>query len=376
MIPFNNLVHHHQPLCQSYANALKRIMASGAFILGSQVGVFESRFARLVGSKYCIGVSNGTDALTIALKALKIGTGDEVIIPAFTFVSTAFAVVAAGARPVLVDIEPTTLTIDPQKVLQALTQKTKAIIPVHLYGMPADMTTIMRIAKTYHLAVIEDAAQAHGSLYKNKPAGSIGDIGCFSFYPSKNIGALGDAGAVTTNSPALDKRLRNLINLGTSGKYIHTSVGSNNRLDTIQAAFLTLQLPHLDSYNRKRRHLSETYTRLLAHAPITLPSLRSRCTSNMHLYVIRTKKRDALQRYLTSRSIETGIHYPRALHEQPALKYLRLLHGQFPESERAAKEVLSLPLYPELTRKQIRIVCNTIRSFFRNEKISHPHSVS
>lgn len=364
MIPFNNLPLHHRSLEKSYADALKRIVATGSFIHGAEVSSFESRFAHMIKTKFCIGVSNGTDALTVALKALGIGPGDEVIVPAFTFISTAFAVIAAGARPVFVDIESATLTIDPEKIRGAVTRKTKAVIPVHLYGTPADMTAIMHIAKTHRFAVIEDAAQAHGSLYKQKPAGSLGDIGCFSFYPSKNIGALGDAGAVTTNSPKLAARLRNLINLGASKKYIHTAIGANNRLDTLQAAFLSIQLKHLDSWNGKRRRLSDLYTKLLSDVPIALPVQRRGCISNMHLYVIRTKKRDALKRYLTSHGIETGIHYPKALHEQPALKYLGVRHGQFPESERASREVLSIPMYPELPQNHVRTVARAIRSFF------------
>ncbi len=365
MIPLNNLSLHHRSLSHQFIASLKRVMKHGTYILGPEVIAFESAFARYTNTKYAIGVSNGTDALTVSLKAVHIGPGDEVIIPAFTFVSTAFAVLQTGARPVLVDIEPTTYTIDTLQMARAITRKTKAIIPVHLYGMPCDMDMIGRLAKKYRLTVIEDAAQAHGSFYKKRPAGSIGDMGCFSFYPSKNLGALGDAGAITTNSSRLASRIRTIINLGTTKKYIHVDIGVNNRLDSLQAAFLSSELPMLNSWNARRRNIAARYTSLLKELPIELPKTQKERITNMHLYVIRTKQRAALRRHLLARGIQTGIHYPKALHEQRALHMLGYTKGAFPVSETAAKEVLSLPMYPKLTDRQIITVTSAVRSFFR-----------
>ena len=364
MIPFVDLPARHRPLVRTYTQLFSQTVSAGSFILGKRVSDFETAFSRAIKTRFAIGVSNGTDALTVSLRALSIGPGDEVIIPDFTFISTAFAVLLVGATPVLTDIDPHTLTMDPRNVKRAITRRTKAIIPVHLYGMPADMDSLCDIAFRHHIAVIEDAAQAHGSTYKTKTAGSIGDIGCFSFYPSKNIGALGDAGAVTTNNSAIARRIRTMINIGSDKKYLHTTLGGNNRLDALQASFLLAQLPRLRTWNAARRTHAALYTSLLRDLPITLPPSIPEYISNIHLFVIRTKKRALLKKHLAKHGVETGIHYPYALHEQPSLAGLGYAPGQFPISHQAAREVLSLPMYPELTEQQIHAVARAVRSYY------------
>lgn len=364
MIPLVNLSAHHQKLEPRLTRAITRIIKAGTFILGPDVSAFEQAFARYCGSRYCVGVGSGTDALIAAVRALDVGEGDEVIVPAFTFVSTAFAVLATGARPVLVDVDPITLTLDPLQLSHVLTARTRAILPVHLYGMPADMTAIMAFAKKHRLAIIEDAAQAHGSIYRGKRAGMMGTIGCFSFYPSKNLGALGDGGAIVTNNAALARTIRTYCNIGEIHKYVHTIVGPNSRLDTIQAALLRIQLPHLDAWNRKRRSLAAMYNHALQDFPLTLPQELPDRITNYHLFVVRSPRRDALRRFLARRGIQTGIHYPTPLHLEPALFPLGYRKGAFPVSEKAAREVLSLPMYPELTPHDIQTVASSIRIFF------------
>lgn len=364
MIPLVDLKPQHQKLRTVLARAMDRVIKTGAFIHGKDVREFEQAFARFCGTRYCVGVGTGTDALIAALRAVNVGTGDEVIIPAFTFVSTAFAVLAVGARPILVDVDPVTLTMNPVDLPHVLTRRTRAILPVHLYGMPAHMDEILRFAKKHHLFVIEDAAQAHGSIYRGKSAGSMGTIGCFSFYPSKNLGALGDGGAVVTNSARVAQSIRIYGNIGTQTKYRHTMIGVNSRLDTVQAAVLHLKLTHLNAGNTKRRAHAKLYRQILSDLPIVLPQELPDRTTNYHLFVIRTKDRSRLRRYLSGHGIETGIHYPTPLHRQPALRFLGYQRGSFPVSEKAAKVVLSLPMYPELTARDIRTVATAIHMFF------------
>lgn len=364
MIPLVDLSRRHNASLPLLKRAFAHTVASGDYILGDSVTRFEMAFASFLKSKYAVGVSNGTDALLLALKALDIGPGDEVIVPAFTFVSTAFAVLLAGAVPVFVDVDPETLTLDPMRAKKAMTRRTKAIIPVHLYGMPADMTAFQNLAAVFHTAVIEDAAQSLGSIYRKRSAGTIGTIGCFSFYPSKNLGALGDSGAISTNSKRLSDRIKRLSNLGSAKKYIHTQISGNHRLDTLQAAFLLEELPFLSSWNAKRQAIALQYSELLSGLPITLPSSLAGRETNYHLFVIRTRYRTALQQYLRSKGIQTGIHYPLPLHLQPALRSLGYKRGMFPVSEHAAQTVLSLPLFPELTDREVVHIARTIRSFF------------
>ncbi len=362
MIPFVDLPDHLASLLPAYRVAFDRICRTGHFILGTDVGTFERAFAAYTGSRYAVGVSNGTDALVVALRALEIGPGDEVVLPAFTFISTAFAVLMAGATPVFCDVEDETLSIDADSFRRVITKKTKAVIPVHMFGMPADMEAVAAAAGP--VQIIEDAAQAHGSYIGKAHAGSLGVIGCFSFYPSKNLGALGDAGAVITDSKRLYERMKTLSNIGASEKYRHTFLGGNTRLDTLQAAFLRISLPRLRKWNAARARNADLYLTGLAGLPLKLPRPVAGRTENNHLFVVRTPKRDALRKFLNRRGIETGIHYPLPLHLQPALRGLGYGTGTFPVSESAAKTVLSLPMYPELTGRQVRDVVTAIRDFF------------
>jgi dTDP-4-amino-4,6-dideoxygalactose transaminase len=345
---------------------MKKILRHGLFIHGPEVTNFERQFAQFHGAAHCIGVGSGTDALIAALRALQVGTHDEVIVPTFTFVSTAFAVLSTGATPVFVDVTPHSLTIDPALISRAITKRTKAIIPVHLYGRMADMDAIQKIARTRKLFVVEDAAQAHGSTLHGKKAGTLGDIGCFSFYPSKNLGGLGDGGAVITKSKIYADFIRTYCNVGQEEKYRHSVIGINSRLDTIQAAYLSIQLSQLEKHNKKRRSHADLYSKLLHNTPLRLPSELPGYMSTYHLYVVQTKYRDALRSYLLhSHQIETGIHYPLPLHLQPSLRHLSHTSGSFPISEKAAKEVLSLPMYPNLRASDITRVSHGIHEFFR-----------
>jgi len=336
--------------------AIQRILESTAFINGPDVSAFEAEFAQFCGVSYAIGVASGTAALQLALTAFEIGPGDEVITVAHTFCATAEAIVHVGARPVFVDIDPQTYTIDPDALQKAITPKTRAIIPVHLYGMPADMDAINAIAQARGLVVIEDAAQAHGAQYRGRIVGSLGHAACFSFYPGKNLGAYGDAGAVTTNDPEIAQRLFALRDHGRmrqangkAAKYEHTIIGFGERLDTLQAAILRVKLRHLPEWTTRRQYLAGIYHRLLANLPsIGLPHVPDDRTSVYHLFVVRTPNRDILRSSLLEQGIETGIHYPIPLHLQGAFSYLGHTAGDLPHTERAAAEVLSLPLFPEM----------------------------
>jgi dTDP-4-amino-4,6-dideoxygalactose transaminase len=317
------------------------------FILGKEVSLFEREFAEYCQVPYAVGVGSGTDALHLACRALGLGAGDEVIVPAMTFAATAFAVSLSGARPVLVDVRRDDALIDPGKIEAAITSRTKAIIAVHLYGQCADMGTICAIAATHSLAVIEDAAQAHGALYLGKRAGSLGDIGCFSFYPAKNLGAYGDGGLVTTARRDLAERIAMLRNCGAREKYHHQAVGLNSRLDTVQAAILRVKLRHLDQWNAARRRIAGDYQTALGQVPGIEPT-RHGAGSVHHLNVVRLASRDVVLKALNARGIGAGIHYPFAVHELEAYASLGYRPGDFPVAEDWARRCLSLPLYPEL----------------------------
>jgi len=336
--------------------AIERVLQSTAFINGPDVSAFEAEFAQFCGVDHAIGVASGTAALQLALTAFEIGSGDEVITVAHTFCATAEAIVQAGARPVFVDIDPDTYTIDPAAVEAAITPRTKAIIPVHLYGMPADMATINAIARAHNLIVIEDAAQAHGAQYRGRAAGALADAGCFSFYPGKNLGAYGDGGAVTTNNPEIAQRvfaLRDHGRLrqpnGKPSKYEHALIGFGERLDTLQAAILRVKLRYLPDWTARRQRLADYYRQALAHLPLGLPSAPADRTAVYHLFVVRAPARDRLRIALAEQGIETGIHYPIPLHLQKAFAFLGHRAGDLPHTERAAAEILSLPLFPEMS---------------------------
>jgi dTDP-4-amino-4,6-dideoxygalactose transaminase len=368
-VPFGDLARQSAGLEPELGATLERIAAGGWYILGAEVRAFEEAFAAYCGVAHCIGVASGFDALYLALAALEIGAGDEVITVANACMYQVAAIVQAGARPVLVDIDPRTLTIDPALLQAAIGSRTRAILPVHLYGRPADMPAIMAVAEAHDLVVIEDAAQAHGaSLAFNgdsRRAGAWGAIGCFSFYPSKNLGALGDAGALTTNDARLAERLRRLRFYGWGEKYVTVDAGGrNSRLDEIQAAVLRLKLGRLDTWNAARRERSAWYAEGLADLPLVLPI--DDPGHVYHLYVVECAERDALRRHLQERAIGVDVHYPLPAHLHPAFADLGYRPGSLPYTEQAARRVLSLPLYPELRRDEVSAVVAAVRAFYRS----------
>ncbi len=344
--------------------AIQRVIDNTTFIMGPEVAAFEEAFADYCGTRYAVGVSSGTGALFLALLAHGIGPGDEVITTPFTFFATGEAISQVGARPVFVDIDPVTYNIDPQLIEQAITPYTKAIMPVHLYGQPADMDPILEIAERYGLVVIEDAAQAHGSRYRGRRAGSLGHSACFSFYPSKNLGCYGDGGAVVTDDPKIAEAVAKLRNHGRTTKYEHDELGYGHRLDGIQAAILRAKLPYLDQWNAQRRERAARYTALLADLPVTPPEHLPYTEPVYHCYTIRLDDgldRDRVVTHLKERGIGVGVHYPIPLHLQPAYRFLELEPGAFPVSERMAQQVLSLPIYAELTDEQQDYVVDVLR---------------
>lgn len=364
-IPFVDLKAQYMSVEYEIQAAIQSVLRSAVFVGGEMLEEFEAEFARYTGVRHAAGVASGTDALVLALRAVGIGPGDEVIVPAHTFIATAGAVQMAGATPVFVDVEPGTLTMDPAAVEAAITPGTAAVIPVHLYGQTADMEPILAVARRHRLFVIEDAAQAHGATYNGRPAGSIGHIGCFSFYPGKNLGAYGDGGAVTTNDPHIHEQVVRYRDHGRLSKYEHAAVGYNSRLDTVQAAVLRVKLRHLDRWNDARRAAAGLYDEQLAEADVQTPYVRNGSTHVYHLYAVRVPERELLQVELSQAGVVTGVHYPIPLHLQPAFEHLGYRRGELPESERAAEEVLSLPMYPELRRDQIEYISAVVHSCAR-----------
>lgn len=342
--------------------AVFRVLNSGWYILGDEVKIFEKEFASYIGVFYGIGTGSGTEALHICLVACGIGIEDEVITVSHSAVATVAAIELSGASPHFVDIEPRFYTIDPEKIESAVTAKTKAIIPVHIYGHPADMDPILEIAKKHNLFVIEDCAQAHGAIYKGNRVGSLGHMGCFSFYPTKNLGAIGDGGMVVTNDRKLAEKVSLLREYGWVERYVSHFPGWNTRLDEIQAAVLRIKLKYLDEDNLKRKRLADTYNSELSDMDLILPHLRDNSTHSYHLYVIRSQRRDELLSFLRERNIGASIHYPVPIHLQPAYRHIRggeSLH----ETERAAKEILSLPIYPELKTSDVTMITDLIKQF-------------
>jgi dTDP-4-amino-4,6-dideoxygalactose transaminase len=354
-VPFVDLKAQYGSLRREVRSAIDGVLEQGSFILGPQVGAFEESFARYVGASHCVGVDSGTAALKLALAALGVGPGDEVIIPANTYIASAIAVSATGAAPVLVDVDDTYL-IDATAVEAAITPRTKAVMPVHLYGQAVSMMPILRLAEKYGIAVVEDACQAHGAKNDSKRVGGIGTIGCFSFYPGKNLGAYGDAGAVVTNDEPLCERIRLLRDFGQQKKYEHLVKGENARLDSIQAAVLEVKLRYLDGWNQRRRENAALYDALLGWAGFSTPKCLVDEGHVYHLYVIEVDDRDRVAGELAKRGIQTGIHYPTPIHLQPAYAELAPLAGSFPVTEAAAQRVLSLPMYAELQPEQIHYV--------------------
>ena len=346
--------------------ALDRVLASQQFVLGREGAALEDEIAKLCAVSHGVGVASGTDALILALRACGVQPGDEVLLPPFTFVATASAVSALEAKPVFADIRPDTYNLDPAECARRVTPRTRAIIVVHLYGLPADMDPILAFAKQRRLPVIEDSAQAIGASYKGRPTGSLGDTACISFYPTKNLGAYGDGGMVVSNSPGIANRVRLLRNHGQPKKYLSSEPGWNSRLDEIQAAILRVKLRYLSSWQQARRANGAEYSRLLGQTPGVLPPVVPEGLEHVyHQYTIRVEKRDALQKFLAERKIGSAVYYPHPLHLQPLYASLGHKPGDFPHAERAALEVLSLPMYPELRKDQIARVVETITEFLQ-----------
>lgn len=356
MIPFVDLKAQYLSLKPEIDAAIANVLESTQFILGDEVSALEKEFAAYCNTEYGIAVNSGTSALHLALLAAGVGAGDEVITVPFTFIATVAAIRYTGATPVFVDINPLTYTIEVTQIEAAITQRTKAIVPVHLYGQPADMQPILEIAQRHQLVVIEDAAQAHGTDYKGQRVGSIGDLGCFSFYPGKNLGAYGEAGIVVTNNPKYAHIIWMLRDWGQERKYHHVLKGYNYRMDGLQGAVLRVKLRHLEKWTDARRSHAAYYDRLLANTTLTLPTIMPYSHPVYHVYAVRSSQRDDLQQQLHNQGIQTGIHYPIPVHLQAACADLGYQPGDFPQAELAAKEVLSLPMYPELTQEQIEII--------------------
>ena len=357
-IPFVDLQAQYRSIASDVTDAMMRVVERGDYILGDDVHLFEEDFAKYIGVSEAIAVGSGLDALELALRAYEIGPGHEVITAANTFIATVLAIMATGARPILVDVNRETYNIDPAAIEAAITSKTKAIMPVHLYGQPADMQPILEIAQKHGLIVIEDAAQAHGAWYDGRRTGALGHAAGFSFYPAKNLGAYGDGGTVVTNDAATAEKIRRLRNYGQRVKYEHSVIGTNSRLDTVQAAILRVKLRHLDRWNAARGEHAVAYTALLAGTPIFLPKTAQKCTHIYHLYVIQLDHRSEVQKLLTARGIGTGIHYPIPIHLQEACASLGYRKGDFPVTENAASRILSLPMYPEMTTEQREFVAD------------------
>jgi dTDP-4-amino-4,6-dideoxygalactose transaminase len=375
MVPFIDLTRQYKGIEEEILNAIKRVFEKGRFILGEEVFAFEEEFSRYCDVRYGVGVDSGTDALFLALKAAGIGEGDEVITVAHSFIASALAISMNGGKPLFIDIDPETYTMDPNALEHLLKQRKKkggiqrikAILPVHLYGHPADMDAIIDIANRYHLTLIEDACQAHGAEYEGKKVGSFGALGCFSFYPTKNLGGYGDGGIIVTDEKKLYEKLNLLRCYGEKKKYHHILKGENSRLDEIQAAILRVKLKYLDQWNLEKRRKALIYKRMLENTEVRCPVEKEQAHHAYHLFVIRSRKRDFLQTFLKEKGIETLIHYPTPIHLQRAYQELRYRRGDLPVTEKCAREILSLPLFSGMTDEEMEEVARAIRAFMSNE---------
>jgi dTDP-4-amino-4,6-dideoxygalactose transaminase len=369
-VPFVDLAAQYASIRSDVDRAWRAVLAEGQFVLGSSVDRFERAFAGFIDADHAVGVASGLDALRLALTALDVGPGDEVVLPANSYIATALAVSHVGANPVLVDCQPGTLAIDPEHVEAAITDRTRAIVPVHFAGQAADLRAILASATRRGIYVVEDAAQAHGTMWQGRRCGSIGVVGCFSFYPSKNLGAYGDGGMATTSNPELAQRLRRLRNYGERAKYDHVVRGLNSRLDEIQAAVLAVKLRRLECWNEARQAHADEYRALLdGVGDLAWQKPVANSSHIYHLFLVETDVRDALREHLAEQGVQTGIHYPKPIHLQDAYAELGLRAGAFPESERVAARTLSLPMYPELTSAQVAYVAGAVREFFRKRSL-------
>lgn len=362
-IPFGDLRRQYNANRERIDSAIQRVLDNGWFVLGREVEFFEQEFAAYTGAKHAVGVASGTDAIHLALRALGLEPGDEVITAANTCVPTASAISLAGAVPVVVDVDPVSYTIDPAKIEAAITPRTKAIVPVHLYGQAADMDRLCRVSRESGIPVVEDVAQGHGATYRDKRLGTMGQAGCFSFYPSKNLGAYGDGGAIVTDSRELADKLRQLRNYGEARRYYHATIGFNSRLDEIQAAILRAKLAELDSSNERRRQIAALYNREITNPRVRKPVELEYGRHNYHLYVVRCERRDQLQQHLAGLGVQTLIHYPVPIHLQEAYRWLGMKPGSCPAAEQCASEVLSLPIFPELSDEEAMHVAASVNSF-------------
>ena len=362
-IPFVSFLPMERELEQDLRAAFERVFARSWYIGGAEDEAFEKAFAQYCGSKYCVGVGNGLDALMLALKALGIGAGDEVIVPSNTYIATALAVMYVGAKPVFVEPDIRTFNIDPLRIEATITARTKAIMPVHLYGQACDMDPIMEIARKYGLKVVEDCAQAHGATYKGRRIGTFGDAAGFSFYPGKNLGALGDGGAAVTDNEELAKHIRALGNYGSDYKYHHIYKGNNSRLDEMQAAFLAAKLPHLDRMNEERRRIAALYTEGIVNPKVVKPYVAPACVPVWHIYGVRCAERDALERHLCEKGIGTNKHYPIPMHLQECCRDLNIPQGTLPIAEEISRTELSIPMYYGMTDEEIQYVIDAINAF-------------
>jgi len=363
MIPFGDLKKNYLSIQKEIDKAIKKVLGKGWYILGSEVKEFEKEFSNYCGVKYGIGVANGMEALQISLNVLNIGAGDEVITVPNSAMATSLAIIRSGAKPVFVDINQDSYNIDIPQIEGKITKRTKAILLVHLFGQMAEMDSINKIAKKHNLKVIEDACQAHGSEYMNKRSGSWGDVGCFSFYPSKNLGAYGDGGMIVTNNAKVAEQAIILRNYGKKTRYNFYKKGINSRLDEIQAAILRVKLKHLDKWNKKRREIAGWYNYFLTDSPVIIPEEQKKCFHIYHLYVIKSEKRDKLKEFLDKNNVGTEIHYPKVNYLEKAYSDLKIRKGTCPVAEKTSKIILSLPMYPELTRKEIKKISQLILSF-------------
>ena len=375
-VPYLDLPQQIRSIRSELDAAIAGALDNCTFCLGPDVAQFEKDFARFCGAEHCVGFNNGTSALHVTMKLLNIGPGDEVITTPFTFIATSWAICYVGARPVFVDIDDATFNLDPKLVERAITSRTRAILPVHLYGHPADLDPLLEISRKHNIPIIEDAAQAHGAKYRARRVGTFGRMSCFSFYPGKNLGACGESGALVTNDAALANRARALRDHGSTQRYYHDEIGFNYRMEGIQGAVLTVKLRHLEAWTRERRRVAQRYNELLSDCSLQLPQEAYYAESAWHLYVVRHRRRDELKRRLEANQIGCALHYPVPLHLQKAFAHLGYKPGDFPVTEKAAGECLSLPIYPELTEAQLQRVTNAIQDFcnqqMKSEAVNQP----
>ena len=363
-VPYLDLAAQLRPIRRDIDAAIARTLDNCSFCLGPDVAQFEKDFAQFCGAEHCVAMNSGTSALHIALMLLGVGAGDEVITTPYTFVATSWAISYIGAKPVYVDVDDATMNLNPALVERAITPRTKAILPVHLYGQPCDLEPLLEICRKHKLPLVEDAAQAVDAKYKGKTVGTFGEISCFSFYPGKNLGAYGEGGALVTNNAAFAARARSLREHGSTQRYYHDEVGFNYRMEGIQGAVLGVKLKHLDRWTRERQRVAKRYAELLAGTPLQLPREAAGCESAWHLYVVRHARRDELKKHLEANGVGCALHYPLPLHLQKCYASLGYKTGDFPVAEKAARECLSLPIYPELTEEQIQRVVAVVKEFF------------